>query len=81
MLRKITGWFDWFLQNKQVWICIIMLMIMTRYGYLLYYNWNFGNTGKPGIQLYEDSDRYTEGAERIMHLSPLNDQQINYTGY
>jgi len=81
MLNNISNLFNWIYKNKNLWLRIFILIVLTRFICLNIYNWNHGNTGKPGIQYYIDSDRYIEGAEKLLHCEPLDYIQIQYSGY
>jgi 4-amino-4-deoxy-L-arabinose transferase-like glycosyltransferase len=81
MSAKITFFIGRLQQNRK-WIFFLMvLLILARFSFLIIYNWNNGNTGKPGVQYLTDSYRYIEAAGKLIANEALDYKEIQYTGY
>jgi len=81
MVKKILIRIQWLTQHKNLCIGIFALIIIMRFGFLNYYNWHHGNTGKAGVQYNIDSYRLLEGAEHFLDDGTLGYKQIDYSGY
>jgi len=69
------------LQYRRFIFILMVSLILARFCFLIIYNWNNGNTGKPGVQYLTDSYRYIEAADKLIANEPLDYKEIQYTGY
>ena len=75
--------FDYVRKNKTYLLIIAFAIILIRFFWLIYINWQFGelSNGMSGIKLWLDSDRYLSGADSIINGEPLVGRQIQFIGY
>jgi 4-amino-4-deoxy-L-arabinose transferase-like glycosyltransferase len=75
--------YKWILSNKNLFYILIILLVLTRFFYLNYLNWNYGTlcTGYGGIQYGCDANRYIEGAENLIHNKGILGYRKAYLGY
>lgn len=81
MKATITLLIGRLLQHRKIIFILMVMLILARFSFLIIYNWNNGNTGKPGVQYLTDSYRYIEAADKLIANEPLDYKEIQYTGY
>ena len=81
MRATITLLIGRLLQYRKFIFILMLSLIVVRFSFLIIYNWNNGNTGKPGIQYLTDSYRYIEAADKLIANEALDYKEIQYTGY
>lgn len=71
-----------YLNKYRRWILsVIIVTVVIRFAFMIYYNCTHGNTGKPGIQYLTDSYRYIGGADRLLAGEALDYKESQYSGY
>ncbi len=70
-------------KNKKIVFPIIIAIIIARFLWLNYSNYQTGNisNGIPGIKLWLDSGRYIEGANKILDKISLIGRELQFIGY
>jgi len=81
MLNKVKQLLAFLRKNKKVFINGFIIILFIRFGFMIFNNWNHGNTGLPGIQYLTDSFRYIGAADKLINNDSLDYKEIQYSGY
>lgn len=78
--RKIVAFFD---RNSSVILVIAMALIVVRFFWLNYDNWQSGSisNGEPGVKYWLDSGRYIDGADKLIDRERFVGRENQYVGY
>ncbi len=73
-----------FAVQHKIWLLVIFMgAVLIRFAYLNFINWDTGaiSNAEPGLKIWLDSERYTEGAERLINRQGLIGREHQFTGY
>ena len=81
--NKSSTLLNWIKQNKKLINIAFVIIIIIRFVYLNYINWNWGDlaTGYEGVKYGCDTERYINGAEQLINNNQLLSHQTRYVGY
>lgn len=80
IVRQVADFFD---RNVNVVLVIAMVLIIIRFFWLNYDNWQSGSisNGQPGVKYWLDSDRYMDGADKLIDGEGFVGRENQYIGY